>query len=186
MNSLYTRLTDRDWYEFLYSEYKNGNPLKEINFWMKGTKQGFKHLEPGELFAFKLHNKHTAKESIDGEFVGGATYIRYEVLSIAEAWGKYGVCNGASSIEKLMLQMGKRMNDNIGCIILSNPFFFEKKDWTTWENDPKEGYFFKRFTINEPNHRQVIDDFNTSYIKTRTKELPYTDNLCIRIYNCFA
>lgn len=32
----------------------------------------------------------------------------------------------------------------------------------------------------------IIDFKNTNCIETRAKELPYTDNLCIGIYNCFA
>ena len=32
----------------------------------------------------------------------------------------------------------------------------------------------------------IIGFQNARYIETRAKELPYTDNLCIGIYNCFA
>jgi hypothetical protein len=44
-------ITDYDWFSFL----SNRPDLDEVNFWKPGGKSGFRALEPGGLFLFKLH-----------------------------------------------------------------------------------------------------------------------------------
>jgi putative restriction endonuclease len=45
-------VTDFDWYQFLA-----GRPdIDEVNFWQPSGAVGFKALEPGGLFLFKLHS----------------------------------------------------------------------------------------------------------------------------------
>ena len=160
MDKLHVRLTQKEWFEFIRRDYSEGVIVPEINFWKPGIQQGFSAVEPGELFGFKLHNKHTQDEEINGEIVGGATFVRYERNKIRDAWNKYGRGNGSASCMDLMKSMGIMDQDQvIGCIILKNPFFFDPKDWIVWEKDPKEGYGCKTFKRSNSSDIQVLDDF---------------------------
>ena len=47
----YVGITDYEWYQLLASRPQ----LDEVNFWQPGGSRGFRALQPGELFLFKLH-----------------------------------------------------------------------------------------------------------------------------------
>ena len=68
-----------------------------INFWTPGS-TSFKVLEAGELFLFKLHNKKNS--GVNGEVAGGGYFSHFERLNMADAWKKYGIGNGAATINR--------------------------------------------------------------------------------------
>lgn len=119
---IFVGVTDPDWFEFL----QEASP-SEVNFWRPGG-QNFAALTPGELFLFKLKAPYHA-------IAGGGFYVRYTQLPLSLAWDVFGLKNGAPDFnafrERLigLRRSNKRINPKIGCIILTAPFFFDRKDW---------------------------------------------------------
>ena len=117
-------ITDNDWYKYLSTTQPD-----EINFWQPGA-GGFKALEPGEPFLFKLHYP-------DHFIVGGGFSVRYTQLPLSLMWDVFGNKNGAEDYHTLYKLIMKRKsnsgtddhNPSVGCIILNNPFFFPEELW---------------------------------------------------------
>jgi putative restriction endonuclease len=69
--------------------------------------------------------------------VGGGFFVRHSFLPVSLAWEAFGNKNGTSNFLDFRNAIHKyRKSDfrsepdpTIGCIILSTPFFFEKRDW---------------------------------------------------------
>lgn len=120
--------TDHDWFRFL----RNRPDLDEINFWQPGGSRAFTRLLPGELFLFRL--KHPINR-----IAGGGFFLHSSVLPIDLAWLAFGEKNGVPSLIELQRKIagykgyaspaGLTPADQIGCIILSRPFFLEEPDW---------------------------------------------------------
>ena len=114
----YIAITSREWFQFL----KGKNIQTELNFWRKNTNQ-FKVLEPGDPFFFLVKNEKGVKS--EREILGMATYERFEVNSVDEAWEKYREGNGDfeknSYIARMETMFKTELKESkIGCIILSN------------------------------------------------------------------
>lgn len=130
MSKFYVGITDSEWYSCLKKEYENGKLTQPVNFWRPGG-SAFKVIQKGDLFLFKLrHNKKSKEEN--GDIVGGGTFLRYEKMSISEAWQKYGRRNGRDSLEAMHRSLSsiQKKNDvqsgaEIGCILLEDVFFFD-------------------------------------------------------------
>lgn len=122
---MYVGITDNDWYITL----RESN-YDEINFWRPGGKTSFKALNEGDLFLFKLHNPYDY-------IVGGGYFFRFLIINASLAWEAFNKANGTSSLVDLYNRIYKYKKTNhftdpdpqIGCIILSMPFYFEQKDW---------------------------------------------------------
>ncbi len=134
--NIYVGITDDNWYNFL----QNIQP-HEVNFWQPKGSRNFKAIKEGELFLFKLH-------SPNNYIVGGGIFIRQFFLPISLVWDAFGLKNGTPTqddFEKSIYQYrgtSRRIEPDpeIGCLILSSPFFFEKSDWLPMpENWPKSG-----------------------------------------------
>jgi putative restriction endonuclease len=123
---LFVGLTDSSWFEYLSSLEE----IDEINFWQPSATQSFKAIKPGELFLFKLHSPRDF-------IVGGGIFTYFTILPISLAWQSFGKNNGADSFEKMRsriaayrrLKKGIFEDFQIGCILLTQPFFFEQSDW---------------------------------------------------------
>jgi putative restriction endonuclease len=121
---IYVGITDKDWYEQLKAQKP-----EEVNFWKPGS-SNFKALEPNDMFLFKLH--HPANF-----IVGGGFFVRFSLLPSFLAWQAFGMKNGTTSYEELQKRIKKYRSRNginsdnapIGCIILTEPFFFDEHDW---------------------------------------------------------
>ena len=142
-------LTDKDWFETL----RRHPTLDEVNFWAPSP-TNFRALQPGELFLFKLHSPHNV-------IVGGGIFAYSNSLPCSLAWEAFGETNGALSSQEMRTRITKYrkqgQNDQsdfeIGCRILTQPFFFEETDWIpqpanwspnivslkTYNTDNKEG-----------------------------------------------
>ena len=138
MSKFYISITDTDWMNFLRNETDNYGDY--INFWTPG-KQPFKAIESGDLFLFKLHSRKAKGEN--GEIVGGAYFHSFEIMPASSAWDKFGYGNGATSLTEMKTSINKyrsrnnmdQSTDEIGCIILYKPFFFEPSQWIESPSD---------------------------------------------------
>jgi putative restriction endonuclease len=118
-------ITDSEWFSFL----SQLNP-DEINFWQPSGSGAFKALKPFELFLFKLHSPLNF-------IVGGGFFIEHSILPISLAWEAFERKNGAENFETFRGQVLKYRNQGtlidsdpmIGCIILTQPFFFSRDAW---------------------------------------------------------
>jgi hypothetical protein len=114
----YIGVTSREWFTYLSNE----NYVGEVNFWRKNT-NNFNVLTKGEPFFFLVKNENGVKG--ERSVLGKATYERFEVLSVSEAWEKYGQGNGDEDKESFVTRMKSMfdtdtVNGEIGCIVLSD------------------------------------------------------------------
>ena len=122
---LVVAVTDTDWFNHL-SAIPN---LDEVNFWAPGA-ASFRALQPGELFLFKLHAPHNF-------IVGGGIFAYANTIPVSLAWEAFGGKNGANSLEEMRARIAKyrragrddRSNFQIGCRILTDPFFLPREQW---------------------------------------------------------
>ncbi|MDO5139339.1 MAG: HNH endonuclease, partial [Oscillospiraceae bacterium] len=121
---IYVGITDYNWLQFL----KN-NKADEVNFWKPGS-QPFKALQENDLFLFKLH-------APQNYIVGGGYFVKYSLLPTYLAWEAFGEKNGTTSLQDLNNAIEKYRarnniivkNPQIGCIILTDVFYFDEEDW---------------------------------------------------------
>lgn len=136
---LYIGVTDFQWFNFL----ANQSLLAEVNFWRPGG--SLLRAAQGAPFLFKLKSPHNA--------IAGFGFFEYsEKMSIRDAWEFYGNSNGASSISDLVEAIRRNRNDStddlheIGCVILSQPTFFERGSWIDqserWNPNTQQGAYF--------------------------------------------
>ena len=122
-------VTDNHWYEYL----SQINP-EDINFWQPGGGQQFRILAPGEPFLFKL-------KSPINKIAGVGFFSSHSFLPLSVAWSTFGNRNGCSSFgdfQKTIQAYKKDWKNNnpvIGCIVLTNPIFFNREDWLPTPSD---------------------------------------------------
>lgn len=117
--------TDLQWYKFL----RERNP-EDINFWQPNGLFHFRAIEPGAPFLLKL------KAPIN-KIAGIGFFSSHSILPINFAWEVFKERNGTgaysdfySKIKSYRIPSNSLdQNPNIGCIILTNPIFFDEKDW---------------------------------------------------------
>ncbi len=132
---LVVAVTDGDWFETLRQQPNLG----EANFWAPSA-SNFRALQPGELFLFKLHAPRNF-------IVGGGIFAYATALPCSLAWEAFGVANGAASAQEMRRRIARyrkadpsdRSDFEVGCRILTQPFFWEEKDWlpvpTDWSRN---------------------------------------------------
>lgn len=119
----YIGITDSDW----YNQLKALKP-EEVNFWQPGGNTVFRVLPEEGLFLFKLHHPRNF-------IIGGGYFVRHSFLPVSLAWKAFGRANGVASIAEFADRIRKYRRDvishdpQIGCIILTQPFFLEESDW---------------------------------------------------------
>ena len=180
---MYVGVTDFDWYSMLKEEN-----CDEVNFWTPGG-GNFKVLKENELFLFKLHAPRNF-------IVGGGFFVRFSSLPSYLAWDAFERKNGVTSLSELDKRIRKyrsknRMseeNPQIGCIILTEPFFFDEIDWipipSDWSPNIVRGKTYStdslmgehlylevvsRLSIPESVSDQVTEDNDNRYTVTETK-----------------
>ncbi len=119
----YLGITDNSWFNYL-----SGINPDDANFWQPGGKAGFKVLQPGAPFLFKLKYPVNA--------IGGVGFFSsHTFLPISVAWDTFGNHNGCDTYDefkrKIISYRGDKteVNPQIGCIVLTNPIFFKREDW---------------------------------------------------------
>jgi putative restriction endonuclease len=122
----YVAVTDNDWFRYLA-----GVPdLDEVNFWQPSGGRAFHALGPGEVLLFKLH-------SPIGKIAGGGFFAHHSTLPVSLAWEAFGHKNGARSLQEMRerIERYRRIPPDpaedytVGCIVLSEPFFFPPDEW---------------------------------------------------------
>ena len=121
---IYVGITEYNWFQFLKK-----NKADEVNFWKPGS-QPFKALQENDLFLFKLH-------APQNYIVGGGYFVKYSLLPTYLAWEAFGEKNGTTSLQDLNNAIEKYRtrnniivkNPQIGCIILTDVFYFDEEDW---------------------------------------------------------
>ncbi|MGC2049807.1 MAG: HNH endonuclease [Gallionella sp.] len=122
-------VTDNDWYQFL-----SGQKFDEVNFWQPSATPPFTTLEAGTPFLFKLKRPHN-------HIAGLGYFVKYVKLPLTMAWEAFGEKNGASSFpefERLIRPLvgGTKVGLlEIGCSILSAPYFFPRESWIEAPSD---------------------------------------------------
>lgn len=119
-------ITDWDWYQFLAA--KPG--LSEVNFWQPSAGRQPVRLDPGALFLFKLHAAR------GGQIVGGGWFLKYEAMPIRWTWEAFGEENGAATFDEMVTRIQRYRRrpidvhaDQVGCLVLVEPFFLEREEW---------------------------------------------------------
>ena len=115
-------VTDKRWFDYLSQARPD-----EVNFWQPGGTHTFRAIEPGAPFLFKLHSPLNY-------IVGGGFFVRHSLLPLSLVWDVFGQKNGTPDIvtlkERIFAYRERQEPDpTIGCIILSNPFFFDEDRW---------------------------------------------------------
>ncbi len=127
---LVAAVTDGRWFDLL----RRKPELQEVNHWAPNPR-GFKALGPGEMFLFKLRRQGDL-------IVGGGVFAYANVLPCSLAWEAFGEANGAITAGEMRKRIaGLRRVDShgrhdfeIGCRILTQPFFFPESDWFSAPN----------------------------------------------------
>jgi putative restriction endonuclease len=117
--------TDYEWYRFL-----SERAPEDINFWQPGGILRFRAIQPGAPFLLKL------KAPIN-KIAGIGFFSTFSLLPIDFAWEIFQERNGVASLDVFRRRIihyrkpGNTLerNPNIGCIILTNPVFFNEEDW---------------------------------------------------------
>lgn len=135
----YLGVTDNEWYNFLA---KRSN--EDINFWQPGGNVAFRVLQEGEPFLFKLKYPQNA-------IAGIGFFSTHAFLPIDLAWDIFQERNGVESLSRLKQKIENYRNGknslaqhpNIGCIVLTDPIFFDRSDWipvpSGWKNSIVQG-----------------------------------------------
>lgn len=172
---MYVGVTDNDWYRFLAERQPD-----EVNFWQPSGHQGFRVLQPGGLFLFKLHSPLNY-------IAGGGFFVRHSLLPLSVAWSAFEEKNGAPDLEMFQNRIFtyQRQRDQvqpdpvIGCIMLVEPFFFDRAHWIPvpedWSPNIVQG---KGYDTSDPNGaklwNQVEDRLLRSSAQTRADHEPAT------------
>jgi len=122
----YVAVTDNEWFRFLDALPE----VDEVNFWQPSGGRRFRALEAGEVLLFKLH-------SPQNYIVGGGFFVSWSRLPCSLAWEAFGPKNGVPTLEAMRkrIEHYRRIAPNpvddyeIGCILLTDPFFFPRDEW---------------------------------------------------------
>jgi putative restriction endonuclease len=162
--NLVVAVTDSDWFETL----RRRPDLTEVNFWApSGT--GFKALQPGELFLFKLHSPRNF-------IVGGGVYAYANQLPCSLAWQAFAQANGALSLRQMRERIAKyrkaeladRVTDfPVGCRILTQPFFLDEAEWIPVPDSwAKNIVTFKTYSTDEADGARLWDAISVRLTRT--------------------
>jgi putative restriction endonuclease len=153
---IWVGVTDNNWFEFL-----SNRGADEVNFWQPGGTAPFTNLPSGTPFLFKLKRPYN-------HIAGGGFFVKFVQLPLKLAWETFGDKNGASSLERFDQLVRPLTRDhkssplNIGCTILTDPFFFKEPQWISapedWATNIVRGKIYDTQTrIGERLWRDVMD-----------------------------
>jgi len=152
---MYVGVTDENWYQQLSAQKPD-----EVNFWNPSGRP-FKAIQEGELFLFKLHAPRNY-------IVGGGYFVRFSALPPFLAWQAFGEKNGtktyAEFCQRLEKYRGRYSIDGayqVGCSILTEPFWYEENDWIPvpeWSNSIVSGKrYYTESEIGAKLYRDVME-----------------------------
>jgi putative restriction endonuclease len=149
---VYVGITDREWFEMLSAMGPD-----EVNFWKPGERGSFGVLQPGEMFLFKLHAPLNF-------IVGGGFFVRFvRDLPVSFVWDAFREKNGVRSMPEFLARVRKyrgrptEADPKIGSIVLTQPFWFQRKDWIPAPADwPKSTVQGKTFDAQEGRGYELV------------------------------
>lgn len=119
-------ITSQDWYDFLRGRDCSGGVI----FWRPSKDNVI--INPCEWFLFKQH-------SAAGKVMGGAQFLASELLTINQAWSRWGPANGCADKDAFLRRLiGLRTSYDaqklkghsyIRCFRLGKPIFLNKESW---------------------------------------------------------
>jgi len=166
---LWVGVTDNEWFDIV----SHVPGIDEVNFWQPGGgSRAFHALQIGEPFLFKLHSPYSF-------IVGGGFFAHWTRLPISLAWEAFAEKNGANSYSDMRRlitrrrgqEIGRYEDFQIGCVLLEQPFFFEKSDWIPappdWRPAIQQG---KQYALDEAPGKDLWESVQ---IKLSTKGKPW-------------
>lgn len=129
-------VTDEEWFRFLV-ELDREEGVEEVNFWQPKPWGGkFRVLSRGEPLLFKLKAPHNA-------IAGGGFFAHHTTMPISLAWSAFGPRNGAPTQDEAWKRVARLRGVDapwwedfpIGCILLSEPFFWPQELWIPQPRD---------------------------------------------------
>jgi len=163
--------TDLDWYSFL----RKINP-EDINFWQPGGLSHFKAIETGSPFLLKL-------KSPINKIAGIGFFTSHSILPIDFAWEIFQERNGTNDYldfySKIKSYRGSsnpiEKNPNIGCIVLTNPIFFNESDWISlpldWAKNIVQGKTYRTEDENGKTYWARIESVLLKYSVNQSTEI---------------
>jgi putative restriction endonuclease len=133
-------VTDNTWFNYL-----SDKGFDEVNFWQPSATPPFKNAPIGMPFLFKLKRPKN-------HIAGGGFFVTYSRLPVSVAWEVFGEKNGAASFDDLRkmlgpLLSGSGLSGDIGCTVLSRPFFLLPDSWVIdppgWASNIVRGKMFE-------------------------------------------
>src|ERR1035437_3857587 len=123
--------TDLQWFSFL----RRINP-EDINFWQPSGLTHFRAIGYGSPFLLKL-------KSPINKVAGIGIFTSQSILPINFAWEVFKERNGTEDLRSFYSKITSyrdinnpvEINPNIGCIVLTNPIFFNENDWISIPED---------------------------------------------------
>jgi putative restriction endonuclease len=128
---IYAGVTDQEWFDYL----RVLPGVDEVNFWQPYPETNFRAISKGDLFLFKLHRSHRTRNQ--DLIAGGGVFASFSILPISLAWEAFERRNGAATFSEMRKRLVhyRRISDiphedfKVGCIILTQPFFFHESMW---------------------------------------------------------
>jgi putative restriction endonuclease len=148
-------ITDHGWYHYLIAQPE----LDEVNFWTPSAHWGFRG-EVGAPFFFKL------KAQYGHAICGFAYFARYARLPDWLAWETFEEKNGCPTLDSMRERIGgiraridyraQAPSNEIGCILLAQPTFFQPGEWVLGPRDwPPANLRHKRYDLTTGEGRRV-------------------------------
>lgn len=137
-------VTNNEWFEFLAARQPD-----EVNFWRPRSQSDFRAIPVGAPFLFKLHAPLNF-------IAGGGFFVKHVHYPLEMAWRAFGPDNGVPDFATFRRRMLVHRAENelgreIGCTILTQPFFFPREAWipipSDWRRPTMVG---KRYDTTEP------------------------------------
>lgn len=130
----FVALTDRRWFEFLWSRSTDGR-VDEVNFWSPATTKVLKRMAPGEPMFLRFGAPFHA-------VVGYGFFLHHAVLSLDAAWRAFAWKNGCGYFAELLQMIGgyRRLDlldprtpqAPLGCTILREVRLWARDRWLPW------------------------------------------------------
>jgi len=127
-------ITDYNWYKSLLPQ-KN---LDEVNFWTPSSYFSYRG-NVGEPFFFKLKSRY------DHAICGFGLFAKYAKLPLWLAWDSFREKNGCDSLDQMQRRIveiregisfkSNNLQNDIGCILISQPVFFSEPLWIQGPDD---------------------------------------------------
>jgi putative restriction endonuclease len=137
-------VTNNEWFEYLAARQPD-----EVNFWRPRSQLDFRAIPVGAPFLFKLHSPLNF-------IAGGGYFVRHTFLPLNLVWHAFGEKNGVPDFPTFRRRIlehrsADELYQQIGCTILTQPFFFPRDAWIPappdWRGPTMVG---KRYDTAEP------------------------------------